>query len=90
MSSNNSNLEFNLQLNYYNSIISNYIVIMTKYEIDTIFIDFDKMIITDKKYLYNKLKNILNEKDIDFEYFSNIYDKASLTSRPQNTNDNDI
>jgi len=77
------------QLNYYNSIISNYIVIMTKYEIDTIFIDFDKMI-TDKKYLYNKLKNILNEKYIDFEYFSNIYDKASLTSRPQNTNENDI
>jgi len=77
------------QLDYYNSIMSNYIVIMTKYEIDTIFIDFDKMI-TDKKYLYDKLKNILNEKDIDFEYFSNIYEKATLTSRSQNINNNDI
>lgn len=56
---------------------------MTKYEIDTIFIDFDKMI-QDKKYLYAKLKCILNEKNIDFEYFSKIYEIVSLTSRPKN------
>ena len=70
------------QINYYKDILTNYLCFMTKYDINTIFIDFDKMI-NDKKYLYTKLKIILDEKkNIDFETFSNIYDEVSLTSKP--------
>lgn len=66
------------QINYYNEIISNYIYISTKYDINTIFINFDNMI-NDKKYLFNKIKNILDERSISFDMFSSIYDEVSKT-----------
>jgi len=47
------------QINFYKDILTNYIFIATKCEINTIFIDFDKMI-NDEIYLFNKLKNILH------------------------------
>jgi hypothetical protein len=61
------------QIDFYKNILTNYLVISTKYNINTIFIDFDKMI-NDKTYLFNKLKNILDEKNIDLETFSCVYD----------------
>lgn len=67
---------------FYMKIISNYIFMMTKYDINTIFINFDKMV-NDKEYLFNKLKIILDEKNINFTYFSDIYDEVSLTSKPK-------
>jgi hypothetical protein len=70
------------QIQYYNNCISNYIYYMTKYNINTIFIDFDKMI-SDKTYLFNKIINILNEKNISFIDFSKIYDKVTLSSKPK-------
>ena len=69
------------QIKYYKDILTNYIYFMTKYDIKTIFIDFDKMI-NDKTYLFNKIKIILDEKNISFESFSNVYDEVSLTSKP--------
>jgi hypothetical protein len=54
---------------------------MTKYDINTVFIDFDKMI-SDKKYLFYKIKSILDEKNIDFDLFCNVYDEVSVTSKP--------
>jgi len=69
------------QINFYKNILTNYIVISTKYNINTIFIDFDKMI-NDKRYLFNKLKNILDEKNIDLKTFSGVYDEVSLSSKP--------
>jgi hypothetical protein len=69
------------QINFYQNILSNYLVISTKYDINTIFIDFDKMI-NDKTYLFNKLKNILDKKNIDLETFSSVYDEVSLSSKP--------
>ena len=69
------------QIDHYKNIISNYIYISTKYDINTIYIDFDKMI-NDKLYLFNKLKNILDEKNIDFETFSSVYDEVTLSSKP--------
>ena len=68
------------QIKYYKDILANYLCDMTHYDITTIFIDFDKMI-NDKEYLFNKLKNILDEKNIDFETFSNTYDEVSLDSK---------
>jgi hypothetical protein len=72
------------QIKFYEKIFLNYIFISTKYDINTIFIDFDKMI-NDKTYLFNKLKNILDEKNIDFTIFSNVYDEVSKHSKPRNT-----
>lgn len=69
------------QIEFYNKIMSNFIYHMTKYNINTIFIDFDKMI-TDKQYLFNKLKNILDEKNIDYVFFSQIFDEVSQISKP--------
>ena len=69
------------QINFYKDILINYIFIATKYDINTIFIDFDKMI-NDKTYLFNKLKFILDEKNIDLETFSLVYDEVSLCSKP--------
>ena len=62
------------QINFFKNILTNYIVIATKYDINTIFIDFDKMI-NDKKYLFFKLEHILNEKNIDLDTFSRVYDE---------------
>jgi len=68
------------QIQYYKDIITNYLYFMTKYEINTIFIDFDKMI-SDKQYLFNKIKSILDEKNIEFDVFCSVYDEVSLTSK---------
>jgi hypothetical protein len=43
------------QIEYYNKIMANYLYSMTKYEINTIFLDFNTMV-TSSLYLYNKLK----------------------------------
>jgi hypothetical protein len=72
------------QIDFYKDILTNYICISTKYDINTIFIDFDKMI-DDKLYLFNKLKNILDEKNIDLETFSLVYDEVSLSSKPKSS-----
>ena len=89
-----ANNEFS-QINFYKDILTNYLFISTKYDINTIFIDFDKMI-SDKTYLFNKLKNILDEKNIRFDDFLLVYDEVSLSSKPMehmtesNTQDKDI
>jgi len=69
------------QIKYYNKLLANYIYLMTKHDIDTILIDFDRMI-SDKAYLFNKIKSILDEKNISFETFCNVYDEVSSTSKP--------
>lgn len=65
------------QIKYFQTILSNYLYIMTMYELNTIFINFNQMI-TNKIYLFNKLKNILNEKNINYQMFSDVYDEISL------------
>jgi glycosyltransferase involved in cell wall biosynthesis len=70
------------QIEFYNKILSKYIYTMTKYDIATTFIDFDRMV-TDKNYLFEKVKSILLEKSITFETFSEMYDRASNDSKPE-------
>ena len=43
-------------------------------------LDFEKMI-KNKKYLFDKLKPILEEKNIGFDLFSDVYNEVSLSSR---------
>jgi hypothetical protein len=70
------------QIEYYRTILTNYEEVRTKYNVNTIFIEFDEMI-KDKRYLFDMLKNILDEKNIDFNQFSRVYDEVSVTSKPQ-------
>ncbi len=68
------------QLSFYKLIMSNYVYLMTKHDIPTLFLDFDRMT-TDKQYLFEKLRFILDEKNITFDVFSSVYDEVSLTSK---------
>ncbi len=77
------------QLLFYQKIMSNYLFIMTKNDIKTIFLDFDRMV-KDKEYLYNKLEHIFKEKEINFEEFAKVYDYASESSKPKEKNNNEI
>lgn len=75
---NSTDLESQLQF-YYKSM-SEYMYWMTKYNIPTIFLDFDSMV-ADPLYLYNKLKVVLDEFDVSFEHFSVAYKEANETSK---------
>lgn len=66
------------QLQHYWRIMAKYLKKMVKYQIPTIFLDFDKMIVS-QKYTYNKLKPVL--KEIDFDTFKVAYTKATLHQR---------
>ena len=50
--------------------MANYIYTMIKYDIPTLFLDFDKMT-TDKNYLFEQLRFILDEHNINTEEFIN-------------------
>lgn len=60
--------------------MAEYIYYMTKYNIPTIFLDFDIMI-SEPKYLFDKLENILNEKNISFDEFLNVFQIVSKTCK---------
>jgi hypothetical protein len=66
------------QIAFYHKIMANYMHHMVKNEINTIFLDFEKMT-TDKLYLYKKLEFLWSEKNITFERFSAVYDEVSAT-----------
>lgn len=66
------------QLQHYWRIMAKYLKKMVKYQIPTIFMDFDKMIVS-QKYTYTKLKPVL--KDVDFDTFKVAYTKATLHQR---------
>jgi hypothetical protein len=74
--------DFDSQLNYYYKIMSNYIHSMVKHNIPTLFLDFNAMT-QNKKYLYDKLKPVLDEKNILFDTFSNVYDEVTILSKPK-------
>ena len=63
------------QIAFYHKAMANLIFLTTKHDIKTIFLDFDKMI-SNKEYLFQKLKVILDEKNISFELFSDVYKQA--------------
>jgi hypothetical protein len=69
------------QIRYYYKIMAEYIQIMTKYDINTVFLNFERMV-KDEQYLFDKLKPILAEKNINFATFSKSYKEAESTSKP--------
>lgn len=68
------------QISFYEKIIDNYKILMEKYNIDTIFLDFDNMI-SNSKYLYDMLYDILIEKNISYNDFENAYKIADSLSK---------
>ncbi len=67
--------DYESQIVFFHKIMANYMYVMTKYNIPTIFIDFDKMI-SNPQYLYDKLKPILP--NISFYVFFNSYKITTL------------
>ena len=67
------------QLQFYHEIMETYLFYMTKYDINTIFLDFDRMV-NSRSYLYDKLGFILKEKSINFDTFSLVYDEVTKLS----------
>jgi len=70
------------QLVFFHKIIANYLYCMTKYEIPTIFLDFDKMT-NQPYYLYEKLGSIFKKNSINYSFYLKEYNFASETSKPK-------
>ena len=68
------------QVQFYHKIMAEFILLATKYEMNTLFLDFDKMV-SDKTYLFQKIKHILDEKNISFDTFAKVYDEVSVISK---------
>jgi len=66
----------NEQKQFYEKILSNYLVKMVQFNIPTIFLDFEKMII-DSKYLFQKLEYVMKKENINYEYFENIFNECN-------------
>jgi hypothetical protein len=69
------------QITHYHKVIAEYIYYMTKYDIPTIFLDFERMV-TDKHYLYQKLRELFDQYHKSFDVFAQAYDASSETSKP--------
>jgi hypothetical protein len=69
------------QISFYHKIMSQYLLTMVKYDIPTIFIDFEKMIYS-PNYLYTQLEKIFQELNISKNDFNIAYVLASETSKP--------
>lgn len=72
---------FDEQLSFYHKSLSEFMLKTTKYDIEVIFLDFARMI-SDKKYLYMKLQDILDHENISYDQFVCEYEDATLSSKP--------
>ena len=70
------------QLAYYHQITSKYLQDMVKYDIPTIFLDFERMT-TDVDYLYTRLSPTLSNRSINREVFNIAYQQATQLQRPK-------
>ncbi len=80
-------IDYESQIIFNNKIIYDYICNMTKYDIPTIFLNFEKMI-NDSKYLYEKLKPILE--NTTFDDFNNAFNLATENQKKERTIPNEL
>lgn len=66
------------QVAWYYKLVAEYVLLMTKHDIPTIFLDFERMI-NSKEYLFDKLSPII--KDVSFEEFDYAYGEATKHQR---------
>ena len=66
------------QVAWYHKLVAEYVLLMAKNDIPTIFLDFERMI-SSKEYLFDKLRSII--KDVSFEEFDYAYDEATKHQR---------
>ncbi len=67
------------QVDHYRNILSNYVCLMAKHDIPTVFLDFDRMV-TDRLYLFDRLSHLMV--GVNFDRFSEVYDEVTVSSRP--------
>jgi len=70
------------QLENDHRIIANYIYFMTKFDIETIFLNFETMI-RNPQYLFDKMNKILSFKNVNFDLFYENYKIVSEQSKPK-------
>ncbi len=66
------------QLQVYYKMMSKYMLDMVRYNIPTIFLDFDRMV-TSSQYLYEKLYPMLDM--IDYDTFHKVYEEANMKQK---------
>jgi hypothetical protein len=66
------------QIAFYNALMAKYLYFMVRYDIPTIFLDFDRMV-TDVHYLFAKLRELLDVSEVQFV---EAYRLAESTSKP--------
>jgi hypothetical protein len=69
------------QVALYNKAMAKFVLDITKYDVPTIFLDFDRMI-SDRKYVWNKLKPVFDDFKVSEEVFNKAYTIANETSKP--------
>lgn len=69
------------QVVLYNKAMAKFVLDITKYDVPTIFLDFDRMI-SDRKYVWNKLKPVFDDFKVSEEEFNKAYTIANETSKP--------
>ena len=69
------------QVHFYKEILADYLLVVVQHDIPALFLDFERMI-RDPHYVYTTLETFVTEKQLSFDDFCVLYEKASATSRP--------
>jgi hypothetical protein len=68
------------QIQVYYKMMANYMLDMVKYDVPTIFLDFDRMV-TSSQYLYESLRKMMEEEKIDYETFHRVFEEVSFIQK---------
>jgi hypothetical protein len=75
---NASNKEEQIQVYY--KMMAEYMLNMVKYDVPTIFLDFERMV-SSSKYLYESLQKMMEEEKIDYETFHRVFEEVSFIQK---------
>ena len=68
------------QIKSYYKMMSEYMLNMVRYDIPTIFLDFDRMV-SSSEYLYEKLKSMMEEENVEFEKFDKKFQEVNFIQK---------
>jgi hypothetical protein len=68
------------QMKFYYKTMAEYMLNMVRYDIPTIFLDFDRMV-TSSEYLYEKLKPMMKEENVEFEIFDKKFQEVNFIQK---------
>ena len=68
------------QIKSYYKMMSEYMLNMVRYDIPTIFLDFDRMV-SSSEYLYENLKPMMEEENVEFEKFDKTFQEVNFIQK---------